>query len=589
MIHRYRAIGFVSVLLLTACCWVRGLDPDLRRPFEVDELITVRYYTWAGLDPSGIPRKLDHISEFETLSRPTLLQFIAGLYCSLGRWPEPNNHILNSTLINGAMTLGARSERVVRVPALLGSLAFSVGMFVFCGPVLGWRWAAPLVALWAWFHPYVVQYGMTARGYSWMIALQVIQLILAYRLPKTRRPLILGVACAAVATVSILNVVSMAVCWVLPFYFALLFVRPGGNDDDPGTRIAWRRSVAAQAFAVMGLGAIFLASHLPAVYSSAQLYGEPFRSSSGFFSTGVRVLGELFPGPFNRGLALVGLVGLVALCLDRTRNRFLRVIVASTFAINLLFFASSGRFPYARAAGYLIPLVLIGAAYLADSAIRIYDRKVARFAMAAMLAVLTLTMAVLPTTQSLRIPLLSVRLEAARDADLPRDTVVYYPTREWIDWMTSFYAPEAWKQVGVVDPGRTLTIVSFNPVSESYPSGWTFPVADLTQVTGRTTTLDDAEVLPGDWLFWYPDFAQLGVDASEQRAFIQKSGRPYLEQHDRFFVKLDVYSNLKCVIFLPDSDDEASERSEVVREAIRRFGGRAVRFVPDERPAHAAR
>lgn len=566
--------------VIIACLFgVRADHPKLNRPLDTDEILTLRYYTWAGLDPSATPHHLNHISEFRSLPAPTGLQLAAGLYCSLGRWPEPNNQLLNSALVGLVMALEGRSERALRLPALVGSLVFAGAMYVLCGPILGWRSAAPLVAVWAWFLPYVIQFGMTARGYSWMLALQVIQIILAYRLAHSRRPLVLGVLGASVAIVLILNVVSMSVDWVLPFYLALFLARPGNPSAEQPDRSSWRRSVMAQFLAVVGMGAIFLMSHLAAVYSSAKQYGIPFHSLASFFEAAAQILGELFPTFLDQGLALAGLCGIVAMALAR-RHRFLVLLCALTFGISLLHYAASGRFPYARATAHIIPILLIGATYLADAMIQVYEHRAGRVAMFGMLAAFTAIFAWFPRPDSLNSLPLETRLELARESKISTGSKVYLPIRESLDSTVAFYAPEEWDQVNVVEPDQELTIVSLIRVGTSDGSGPGFPMINLFSVSGRTRPMSDEDVDAGSWIFWYPDFLRLGLDASEQRSFVKDSGCPHLTQTDRFLVKFDVFSNVRCFIFIPESRLEASRCREVVREAIRRFGGSAVVFVP---------
>ncbi len=157
----------------------------MRRPLVTDEIQTVINHTWAGIRPSGEQMELNRVSDFYGLPSPTPRQLLMGVYCAAGRWIEPNNHIINSLLTNFSLGF-KRDELTTRLPALLGGLTFAIAFFWLCASVLKWSWAAPLVALWAWYCPYVLIYSQTARGYSWMLAIQVLMIIQAYRF--TRRP-----------------------------------------------------------------------------------------------------------------------------------------------------------------------------------------------------------------------------------------------------------------------------------------------------------------------------------------------------------------------------------------------------------------
>lgn len=595
----------VAILLLVVAA-VRFQNPDMRRPFEVDEALTVMYYTWAGLQPNGEPQPIVHIEDFYDLPSPGAGHLLMGTYCSLGRWPEPNNHLLNSLLINFATALGPRSEAAARVPALLGAVVFAAAFYYLCSSVLGWRAAAPLTVVWAWFGPYLVTYGETARGFSWTMALQALLLVLAYRLARKPSSLLLGAVMAALAAITALNVVSLSVDWVLPFYLALFFFPP--TPDTPLTADdtrALRRNVLAQALSVGGMGFVFLMSHLPAVFSSARQYGDPFGSVAEFFTLSWRIFDSLFSTPGWKLFALCGVLGL-GLLFFTGRQRFLTALVVLTLAVNLAHFALGKKLPHDRVCGYFLPLVLLGAAYLVEAAVRAAGSRSGKLATGAAFAAPTVLLILFSPRPSLENVPLTARLKLAEKV-LPTAKQPTYMLlgRSW-DFVPALYGPRAWRCVETVSPGMDLQVCLFTKFDDkkgwavdvsagknrgahwrtlawetrthaSVPEAWPY---DLVRIVGKTYPLSDEAGTPERALvFWYPDVARLGINGQPQRDYVDDCQLKYLTRHGRFQAKLDVYSNLECFIFIAEPQ-EYHKVAQAVQEGIRRFGGRAVVFVP---------
>src|SRR5262249_44968430 len=84
---------------------------------------------------------------------------------------------------------------------------------------------------------------------------------------------------------------------------------------------------------------------------------------------------------------------------------------------------------------------------------------------------------------------------------------------------------------------------------------------------------------PNALVFWYPEFTRLGLNAKDQQAYVTDSGRLALPQYARYQVKFAISSHLQCYLLFPRREAESREIAEVVREGLRRFGGRAVVFV----------
>jgi hypothetical protein len=580
-------LGHLTVVaLLLALCWLRLQSPTLRRPFEVDELLTVRYYTWVGVQPSGELRELNHIDDYYALGPPGARQLCMGVYCSMGRWPEPNNHVVNSLLINVSTALGGRDERSARVPALLGGVVFAGALYFLCASILQWRAAAPLVALWAWFIPYVVVFTQTARGYSWMWALQVLSIALAYLMARKARSVALGSLCALAAILSLMNVVSMAVDWLIPFFAALFLVRPdepGRGEPFPEGGGVWRRYVLVQTLSVAGMGSIFFISHLASLYSSAQQNGSEFHSVAQFLELAYQIFDELFPNFAIKALAVGGAVGLIAAGMSR-QQKFLAILALLLFVVGPLHYLLARKFPPARAASHFLPVVLLGAGYLAERIIEIYESPLSKIFMFGALALLSLGMAASSWGLTLESVPLSECLALARRVEPSPGSRAFVPVRTGTDYIASLYGPREWRRVEVVQPGGQLDVLLFYPDPDRDGAMLGLPNLGgfrLTRISGETQLLAGEGAVPENaWVFWYPDFTLLGLNAKDQDAYVRDAGCSALNQFARYQIKFDVYSYLQCYIFSPTAGSDSGRITAVVREGIRRFGGRAVVFVP---------
>ena len=128
----------LAAVLVLALAFARWNGTEMRRPLQCDELITLEYYTWAGLSPSGEPHRLRRVDDYRTLPPVEPRQLGMGIYRSLGVWTEPNNHVFHSLLVNFAIASGRPNERTVRTPALLGAIAASFLAFWVFRQAFGW-------------------------------------------------------------------------------------------------------------------------------------------------------------------------------------------------------------------------------------------------------------------------------------------------------------------------------------------------------------------------------------------------------------------------------------------------------------------
>lgn len=590
---------------------VRWHNAEFDRPFDEDEWLTVSLYTWVETQTSGESQQLNHIDDYYSLPPPTARQLALGAYFAAGRWPEPNNHIVNSLLVNATQVV-SRSERWARLPALLGAMVFAGSLFWLCGPVLGWRYAAPLVLVVAWFWPYTVYYSQAARGYSWSLALQALWLIAAHYCARRPGSLRLNATCVGLAILTFMNVVSLALDWLFPAYLVLLFVRPVDGQCDPsndgvgmgrGSPAAhsdtsvWRKLVLAQWLSVVAVGLTFLAAHLPAVLSSAHQYGEPF-SSFGDFARSLSGIQEfLFPGPGGIVLALCGMIGTVLMIASRDRP-FLGWLCVAVVAVSMIHFVATKRLPYARTLGYLLPMALLGFGYLVEQGLQRLPAGWMRLGGWLTLAAVAIGLA-WPGARS-------ISGDPAYDRFLTRLGEDPTPQAQWtirfwvnkMDVAGDVYRPRDWDSPLRWTPGHPAQICfmlhaqqgdenTINTFRRGRIEAWTPSIGQLevaegpyrlVRLVGVTRALREGPAGRAVVL-WYPDPEKLGIDSREEIGLADASGLHYLRLVTRHRVKLEVFGRLHAIAFIINSVSEYDTCIRCIEESIQRYGGSAVVFV----------
>jgi len=576
----------------------------MSRPFEVDELLTVRYYTWLCATDSGDVRQLSHIEQFRESPRPTLTNLLVGVYCGAGRWPEPNNHILNSVLVSASL-LWERSERASRLPALAGAAIFALALYWLCGPILGWRFAAPLVALWVPFSPFLIEYEFRARGYTWMLALQILFVLALTR--SARKPSSIGRAalCVAVAIVSFMNVVNIAIDWLLPVYLSVFFFPPVDDVVAVGSeRSAWRRNVVVQMLAVGAVGLTFLVAHLPNVYSSSQQYGLVFDSFSSLFELLAGAFTYLFPGWGWTAFAVLSVVGVIML-LRSGRGRWLSALIVFTVVIGAVHVLLARKLPYERGLSYFLPFAFLGTAYVVERSVSWPSRLVGgRTAVWIVCAGLSILLVASTRAADLSNERLDRSLGLARQLTPASGIPTLMLADYGADYIASMYRPRQWEYVTRATPGTRLQIVGFLPddglhssdiavnggpigVSNWRTARWQYrpyaatDLVSMLQIVGETRSFPDPTVRDGRALiFWYPDVARLGIRGDDQLRVAAASGLRYIPRYTRYAAKLDVFANLESIVFIAESPEEYQRVASTVSIAIDNLGGTAVVFVP---------
>jgi hypothetical protein len=222
-------------------------------------------------------------------------------------------------------------------------------------------------------------------------------------------------------------------------------------------------------------------------------------------------------------------------------------------------------------------------AYLAEFVIQTFESNVSKVLMVGSFVVITLPAIVSSKEESLEDPRLSRCLKLAEKVKIPPDGRCYLPIRTGTDYILSMYCPRDWRRVDVVSAGMKLEVIFVDEeqtLVEVFPGLRRERFYQLICYSGETQSLrDGGDVPPNAWIFWYPEFTRLGLNAKGQDEYVTDSGHRALPQHARYQVKFAISNHLQCYLFIPRREAESREVAEVVREGLRRFGGRAVVFV----------
>jgi hypothetical protein len=585
-----------GVVLIVASAAYRAAQADFVRPLNEDELITLRYYTRAGVRPDGEPRDLRRREDIERLERPGLRELALGAYCSFGRWAEPNNHVVNSGLINLTLSLCHPYEAAVRIPALVGAILFALLAGALCYWVFPARSAVPLVAVCAFWHPYLLRYSQEARGYSWMLALQLLLLACFVRLLRSPASLLWGFLTAAAAVLSFMNVLTMSLYWVFPVYFVMLVIAARAWWSGMPDR-SLRVNLIAQLVGVGVVGLVFLLDRLPFVASSTQQYGASFQGMSGFAAGLGQTVDYLFPSAGWKLFAVAGVAGLF-LSYRHPWGKMLTAIFVLSLLVSLAHVAVSHRFPYPRVYGYLLPPIVIGFGCLVQRVCNGFASQWAAGLAWAGCSLATLALVVIGSWGSTQDPAFAELASAVSKTDRPAGAV-YTVFAPGVSDSLELYLPPGWLAEGDRLPsGETATVCVFSKTDG--------PCWDASHWPGATRALDPGRyqrvMLPGKCLsldegfegaaralvIWYPAFHSVAVNRQPAIAQADSCGVKYLAVDARYQAKLSVYSKLSEVVFVCESSEEVQRATEGVRTAIRRFGGEARVFSPrqaDGRPA----
>ncbi len=568
---------------------------DFHRPLEHDELITLRHYTWAGVFPNGQSRPLTRIEDIEQLERPCFRQLVIGLYCGFGRWPEPNNHVVNSVFINLVTAAAGVSKATLRLPALIGAVALCIALFWVGVHTFRWRMSACVVVLLAMGCPYVHQFSQTARGYTWMLALQVLQLALLLELRKRTGSITLGAASVICAVLSFMNVVTMSVFWVLPVYLVMWFVRPDEQDSllGPAPSVLWRRNLLVQALCIGAIGLVFLLDRLPYIYSSATQYGHTFstlRQGVALFYSSIQYL-----LPFL-GWQLVGMLGVVGLVMGsrRSNTRAIAMAAVLSFVVVLAQALISRRMAYSHVYGHVLPILMLAAVWGGEAIIQLAKSTSRRVVVSSLLIVAAITLVGSTAIDRLEDEKLTRLLQ--RLSQLPRDETVQTLAlcEAGIPSTASLYFPRLWQQPGTLERVAAGQKVRLTVVAQSDDSGdWAVDVRSAQgqakwwpgdwpsehlfdvdrryrciQLNGRADTIESVKDLATPAVvLWHPNRDSVAVTPQRIYDHLATCNVKYLTLNERYQAKLEVFNRLAAVMLLGETATELSAIRQLLATA----------------------
>lgn len=165
LISRRRLLRFVHNLLAERA-WSRVIVPALVPQNATDRLVvgfvTLVFLVAGGMEVLRIPIRLDESSSFFNYG-------VRPLYVAFGSYISPNNHILNSILMNISIRAFGEATWAIRLPsflvaALLPALVYAAGRRVFSREV-GLAAAILMPA-----STYFLEIAVNARGYPFELA-----------------------------------------------------------------------------------------------------------------------------------------------------------------------------------------------------------------------------------------------------------------------------------------------------------------------------------------------------------------------------------------------------------------------------------
>lgn len=140
-------------------------------------------------------------------------------------WPFPNNHILNSALMRMFTLIFGVSHLTLRLPALIGA-AIYIGVCRYLCMLLSARFSLrfPLFLCLV-YNPFVFDFLVAARGYSWAMALLLcVVAVPAAGLPRNASTAKMCAACSALAALSFTSNFSFAFADFAVLLMALLWI-----------------------------------------------------------------------------------------------------------------------------------------------------------------------------------------------------------------------------------------------------------------------------------------------------------------------------------------------------------------------------
>jgi hypothetical protein len=367
------ALILLTVVLAAA---TRLATPELFLPFEQDEIVTL------GSTSAGM---FDNVEQLQARPKHDVKEVANGFVRPFaGRW-DPNYHIPHGWLVSVSTFFTGYAEWAVRLPAL-GAFLLSVALLQWLlwdigrSRVLMVLGGLAFAAL-----PFSWQYSVSARGYSLMVLLVLMQFALL-------RPVIwrrfdagwIFFGLSVLNVLAFLNIASLLIMWLAPFCLCVfLLPRPGAEEVPAGPNAAllrgkWLWDYRARWCQYAGLGlaacAMFVLCKLHNFIAAQERYGFALESRGVALGQLAKALNWLVPG-WATGIALLALFCLVALPLARRwKSAPLLALVLSLFFC-ALYTAATKKVAWERTYGFLLApaFLVLAEGWAAAQAARLKD------------------------------------------------------------------------------------------------------------------------------------------------------------------------------------------------------------------------
>jgi predicted nucleic acid-binding Zn ribbon protein len=449
--------------------------------------------------------------------------------------------------------------------------------------------------------------------------LQVIFLAMARQ--AARRPTSLGWGAAQAITTVLLfmNNVSMVLYWLFPAYLVLWFCPPSSDRSSNilEERRQRRRNLILQLAGISALGFLFLMDRLPYLLVATRINGEETSGVADFLTQSWGVVRYLFPDAGSAVLGCLGLAGSVALCRSQ-QNRWLGFLSLGTILVTVLHCCLTKKVVYSRACGFLLPMIVIGAAYLAERAWRggNLPRRVITLIISMAFTGVLVGKSLANRCSYFDYPAAFAKFDSVID---PQHRSVSYAVLPRSDYIWTKDLPRQWltAQDGIGSDSHVDRLLFLVPVAMTadavdrfhylapleasdksvlqHAQSWEGMLQSV--VAGAATTprhVGNYQVVsvpvhaepfsatapfPGkspNLVVWYPDPLRVGIFGQPVMDVMRQADIPCIRRNHRFPAHLDYYNQLYSLEFVANSAKEWDKIRVVVATGLNQFGGHAV-------------
>jgi hypothetical protein len=595
------AIYSIVLVFIAFSFFMHLNNASFTRSIDEDELITLKYYTLGGIYSNGKERKIEHVSDLKKIAKPSMKQLLIGLYCSIGRWTEPNNHVFNSVLVNFTFFLKNRSEAIIRIPAFIGFVCLTFLFAYLLSSILNFKiqtilLTLPILVL----NPYVIGYSVTSRGYIWMLVFQVLSIIGLYLTKLNPFSVRVAIFSVVTLTISIFNIISTLTFLVVPLYCTIIFY----------FLIAEKKSIFSKEFkwltiqiiVLASLVSIFIFDRFPYIISSSNQYGVPFSTLSEFVNKFIGILSYYFPTLVWKIILALSVLGLVIGAKDK-KNYFFAILFLFTFIIILAQALLSHKFGYDRVYGFIIVLTSVGFALLLESINKIKSLylRIGLFSFIIILCcyiikcsnfdsidhkgkLFTTAISNISSSEDTNyIPIILDNIPKANSLYFPDNWNLNFIIKNDVNSKICFLFKKSMTNTKtrsnfkislidnicnhyyldtIINLSNQYFCLEMNGVFKKYTDSLAMGLQDKTVV-----------------FFWQPPFDVVSLSPDTITSFLDTMELNYCQDNRRYYAKLEVFSRLNYVIIFPFSNTELKNVIYTINKGVDKFGGEVSVFI----------